>query len=256
MPVCRPPSTLFANLLLRVAISLAVALAVMVTAAVLPRTASADAPQSVAIIGDSMAKGYCRGLRRHLKGVDAYTLNCWSHPSSGLTRNDFLDWDEKLAGYLEGARIDIAVVAFGANDAQRLVLPNEILDFDEVAWAEEYGDRVERIIDKLSDHGAQIIWVGMPISRSARYSRKMARLNEIYEARTTARGVPYLSIWEATQDDTGQYSAALPDAKGRTRVMRDKDGIHFTGAGEALISCLVLARFPGVEDPGSLSRTC
>ncbi|MEM9049975.1 MAG: DUF459 domain-containing protein [Pseudomonadota bacterium] len=256
MPVYRPCSYPPANLALRLAATLFALLALALSLAALPRAVGADTPQSVAIIGDSMAKGYCRGLRRHLKGVEGYALNCWSHPSSGLTRNDFLDWDAKLAGYLSETRIDIAVVAFGANDAQRLVLADRILDFDEAAWAEEYGDRVERIIDQLSVHGAQIVWVGMPISRSARYSRKMARLNEIYAARTAARGVPYLSIWEATQDDSGRYSAALPDATGRTRVMRDKDGIHFTGAGEALISCLVLARFPGVGDPGTLSRSC
>lgn len=219
-------------------------------------SARAESPQTVAIIGDSMAKGYCRGLRRHLKGNDGYRIKCWSHPSSGLTRPDFLNWDDKLAGYLEGEKVDIAVVAFGANDAQRMVLDDQILDFTDEAWAAAYGARIDRIIDQLEAHGAQIIWVGMPIARSARYSRKMDRLNAIYAQRMAARDVPFLSIWEATQDATGRYSAALPDAKGRTRVMRDGDGIHFTGAGEALVSCLVLGRFPGVSDPGDLARTC
>lgn len=245
---CRPACLLWRGLaLLLLALGLA---------QIAPRPAIAEAPQTVAIIGDSMAKGYCRGLRRHLKGNDGYRIKCWSHPSSGLTRPDFLNWDDKLAGYLEGEKIDIAVVAFGANDAQRMVLDDQILDFTDEAWAQAYGARIDRIIDQLQAHGAQIIWVGMPIARSARYSRKMDRLNAIYVARMAARNVPYLSIWEATQDATGRYSAALPDAKGRTRVMRDGDGIHFTGAGEALVSCLVLARFPGVSDPGDLARNC
>lgn len=227
----------------------------LTTSGVAP-AAAADRPLSVAIIGDSLARGYCRGLRRLLRRDDAYRLECWAHPSSGLTRPDFFDWSARLSEYLASDRIDLAIVSMGANDAQRMVLDDRILDFEEQAWADAYGARVEDVIAQLDAHGAKVIWVGMPIARSDRYARRMARLNEIYISHVEGKAVTFLSLWEATQDETGRYAAALPDASGRTRIMRDDDGIHFTGAGEQLVSCMLLGLFPGVERAGDVADPC
>ncbi|SEA13708.1 SGNH/GDSL hydrolase family protein [Rubrimonas cliftonensis] len=226
--------------------SLAAAAALAVAA---PQGAYAAQATSIAVIGDSIARHYCRGITRHLRGDDRFRVSCWVHPSSGLTRDDFLDWEATLGDYLERDRVDVAVVSFGANDAQRMLLPDRVLAFDDDAWAAEYETRVDAMLTKLKEHGARVVWVGLPIPRSDSFARKLARLNAIYEARALANGAAFHPLWEATQDASGRYATALPDAKGRMRVAREEDGVHFTREGEILIACKLMVDIPGATRP-------
>lgn len=229
--------------------ALAAPLAAALLAYVAPQGALAAQTTSVAVIGDSIARHYCRGLKRHLRDDARFRVECWVHPSSGLTRDDFLDWEATLDDYLAHDQVDLAVVSFGANDAQRMMLPDRVLAFDDAAWAAEYETRVDAMLAKLKDHGARVLWVGLPIPRSDSFARKLARLNAIYEDRAQANGAAFRPLWEATQDASGHYATALPDAKGRMRVAREEDGVHFTRDGEILIACKLIDEIPGATRP-------
>lgn len=213
-------------------------------------------PLSIAVIGDSIARHYCRGLKRHLARDDRFRIECWVHPSSGLTRDDFLDWDAKLADYLARDPVDVAIVSMGANDAQRMVLPGRVLDFGKPDWDEAYGARIDRFIERLKDAGAEVVWVGLPIPRSDSFATKLDRLNTLYRAHAATAGAAFVPLWQVTQDETGRYAAALPDARGRLRVAREDDGVHYTRDGETLIACKLLPALPGIESAHDASNGC
>jgi hypothetical protein len=44
-------------------------------------------------------------------------------------------------------------------------------------------------------------------------------------------GYWYGDLYALFSDKSGDYSAYLPDASGKSRLMRGTDGIHFTAAG-------------------------
>lgn len=194
----------------------------------------------IAVVGDSMARGYCQGLKRQLDNVPGYAVECWAKPSSGLTRDDFFDWSTELNNRLRSGHIDFAVVSMGANDAQGMTLPNKILKFSDPEWADVYGQRVSEMIRQFKDQGTNIFWIGMPMARSPKYTAKMQRLNEIYAKKAMEDGASFISLWELTQDGSGGYARTLADADGRQRVARQEDGIHFNRDGEEIVSCYIL----------------
>lgn len=208
-----------------------------------PATGPAEATgaqQVIAVVGDSMARGYCQGLKRKLKDLPQFTVTCWTKPSSGLTRDDFFDWNAELSRRLRSDRVSHAVVSMGANDAQALTLDNRIVKFAEPEWEAVYGARVADVMAQLGSMGVQTFWVGMPVARSSGYSSKMKRLNRIYAENAAQQGARFISLWEFSQNGTGSYARALPDASGRTRVARADDGIHFSRHGEVIVSCYIL----------------
>jgi hypothetical protein len=200
---------------------------------------------TVAVVGDSLAGDYCRGLRRVLDRVPGYDVLCWAHPSSGLTRIDFFDWDATLRDYLATTTPDIAIVGMGANDAQRIVVDRAMYNLDDPEWTEIYGARVDAMIGALKGAGAEVTWVGLPAASSRRYDGKLALIDGIYRDRATAAAVGFLDLRARTLDGSGRYVATLPDKTGRDRPARQSDGIHFSAEGEVLVGCMLLDYVPG-----------
>jgi hypothetical protein len=219
-------------------------------------SAAPPAPVTVAVVGDSLAGDYCRGLRRVLDRVPGYEVLCWAHPSSGLTRIDFFDWDATLRDYLSTTTPDIAIVGMGANDAQRIVVDRAMYDLDDPEWSEIYGGRVDSMVGALKGAGVEVVWVGVPAASSRRYDGKLALIDAIYRARATAGAVAFLDLRARTLDASGRYVATLPDKSGRDRPARQSDGIHFSADGEVLVGCMLLDYLPGGPDVRSASQVC
>jgi hypothetical protein len=239
-----------------VAAAILVALIGMKSAA---QTAPPDrpaAPVSVAVVGDSLAGDYCRGLRRVLSGVPGYEVLCWAHPSSGLTRIDFFDWDATLRDYLASTTPDVAIVGMGANDAQRIVVDRAMYDLTDPEWIEIYGGRVDTMIERLKGAGTEVVWVGLPTTSSRRYGDKLAHIDTIYRDRAAEAAVGYLDLRERTSDAQGRYVATLPDKTGRARPARQSDGIHFSSDGEILVGCMLLDYLPGGDGVRAAARLC
>ena len=213
-------------------------------------------PVTVAVVGDSLAGDYCRGLRRLLDRVPGYTVLCWAHPSSGLTRIDFFDWDATLRDYLSGTTPDIAIVGMGANDAQRIVVDRAMYDLDDPEWTSIYGSRVDGMIGALQAAGADVVWVGLPTASSRRYADKLAHIDGIYRDRAAGADAGYLDLRARTSDASGRYVATLPDKSGRARPARQSDGIHFSADGEVLVGCMLLDFLPGGDAVRDAAAAC
>ena len=81
------------------------------------------------------------------------------------------------------------------------------------------------------EKGATVIWMGLPIMRSEKYSADLLAFNDIYRARAQAAGVPFIDVWEAFTGDDGRYVVNGPDVGGEIVRLRTQDGVHFTRAG-------------------------
>lgn len=197
-------------------------------------------PTVLAVIGDSLARQYCRGFRRLADKRDDLDVRCWVTPSSGLSRPDFHDWPADISAHLASDGADIAVVAFGANDAQRVIFDGAALDFGSADWLALYRDRVGAVMTLLGDARTEIYWVGLPTVRSASFAARLRKLDDVYIERAAALGATYVDMRAMTAGSGGGYTANLPDARGRLKRARDTDGVHYTRFGETMLARAIM----------------
>jgi len=59
--------------------------------------------------------------------------------------------------------LDIAIISFGANDAQGIITPEgKYAKFMGPLWQQEVGGRIDRYVALMRSHHAMVYWVGLP----------------------------------------------------------------------------------------------
>ena len=202
--------------------------------AVAPAPAAFEAPPSpgdgsvlhIYVGGDSISRDLGEGLARITSAATA-DIDLDPRPATGLSRPDFFDWSQHLAGVLTESSPDVIVLLFGANDFQNVEYEGRVLDRDDDDWLDLYRQRVRRIMTLVSQPGVQTVWVGQPPVRGSRLSGGLARLNEVYESEAAAhRQVTFVDTWALFSNADGGYAEEIDGV----RVRRD-DGVHLTIAG-------------------------
>lgn len=183
------------------------------------------------VLGDSLADGLWAGLYRSYRGNKEIQVVKKSKVSTGLTRSDRYDWNKGVETLVKSEKFDIAVVMFGANDAQPIKIGHKRARFGNEKWRAEYARRVDAFIKSLKKGKKAVYWVGMPILRSKRADKNVQILNTIYREMAVKNGVRYIDIWTKFANDKGRYNAYGPDLSGKIRKLRANDGIHFTMRG-------------------------
>ena len=216
---------------------------------------AAREPVTVGVFGDSLADGLWMGLRWHLR-ADARVREVVqrSRVSTGLTNWVYHDVAETLASQLEAARYDIAVVMFGSNDMQGIRKDGRVFAFRSPGWEEIYRARIQTVTAALHDHGAQVIWVGLPVMRSAGYDANVRHINEMVEEEALLAGADFIETRSISADAGGGYSGYLPDRNGIERLVRADDGIHFTLAGYRRLALPVVRRVEAALADPALGR--
>lgn len=193
----------------------------------------------VLIIGDSMISGgFGVVLEKHLLEIDKMNVKRYGKPSTGLSRPDYFNWEEKFIELYEEFKPNTVVVMFGANDGQSIrgTEFGSIRESDP-RWDEEYKKRVESMGQIFSERELRVYWVGNPIAKTEKYSNKMNRINIILkEVAESNLNIEYIDTWDILKDNQGQYSDYLIDDDGNTKLARSQDGIHVTRfGGEKLV---------------------
>lgn len=191
----------------------------------------ADGRLTIGVFGDSMADGLWAALYRDLGGLDGVDVIKFSEVSTGLSRYDYVDIQAKSTRQLAAQPVDVAIILFGTNDAQAIVIGGEIHPFGSEGWKAAYAQRVDNLVGLMRSRGAEVYWVGLPRMKSGGFDGRMALINEVVEARMTALGVPYFDTVALTSNEAGGYEAYLSDQDGRRRLMRAGDGIHMSMSG-------------------------
>ena len=191
----------------------------------------ADGTLTIGVFGDSMADGLWAALYRDLDDLDGVDVVKFSEVSTGLSRYDYVDIQAKSTRQLSERPVDVAVVLFGTNDAQAIVIDGQIHPFGSDGWKTAYAQRVDNLVALMRSRGAEVYWVGLPRMKSSGFDGRMTIINDVVEARMTALGVPYFDTVALTSNEAGGYEAYLSDEDGRRRLMRAGDGIHMSMSG-------------------------
>ncbi|CAN5180369.1 hypothetical protein BH18ACT5_BH18ACT5_15130 [soil metagenome] len=152
--------------------------------------------------------------------------------SSGLTRNDFLDWPSRLEEVVAEQDPDAIVLFFGGNDAQAIRVDGTWHDFGTEAWLTEYRRRVRDLMTQLTEAGRDVYWMGMPIVRSPDFKEKVGVMDAIYRSEAANfDSVTFVDSVPVFVGPDGSFSEYLTNDEGDLVDMRLNDGIHLTTAG-------------------------
>jgi lysophospholipase L1-like esterase len=215
-------------------------------AASLPAAAALDAlppvppgqTRTVALVGDSMmavglSDNLLRGIARHkeLHAIRAFRAG------TGLSRPDTFDWMQQYPQMLGDSKPDAIIVAIGANDGQSFVQDDKVLEFGSEAWIAAYRDRLNRFVDLLTKDGAQVIWIGLPPMRIAKYDARMSLINRLaYDTVSQREHVIWWNAATLIADPQGQFREYAQRPDGSSIRLRAGDGIHLSEDGAGLLA--------------------
>jgi len=215
-------------------------------AASLPAAATLDAlppvppgqTRTVALVGDSMmavglSDNLLRGIARHkeLHAIRAFRAG------TGLSRPDTFDWMQQYPQMLGDSKPDAIIVAIGANDGQSFVQDGKVLEFGSEAWIAAYRDRLNRFVDLLTKDGAQVIWIGLPPMRIAKYDARMSLINRLaYDTVSQREHVIWWNAATLIADPQGQFREYAQRPDGSSIRLRAGDGIHLSEDGAGLLA--------------------
>lgn len=214
----------------------------------------------VATIGDTLGMLLADGLDEAFEDRPEIGVLHKGKESSGLVRADFYDWPMAARELAAGPpKIDMAVMMIGGNDRQSITENGATFEPFTERWNALYAARVDAVIAAFGEKKIPLVWVGLPVMKSQRFSADMAKLNQIYRERAAHAGVTYVDLWEAFGDERGNYRAFGPDINGEIVKLRAGDGVHFTEAGARNLALFVEkeikrefeARFPQGAAPGA-----
>lgn len=168
------------------------------------------------------------------------------HVATGLTRPDVFNWFQQIAAQVRELRPKVVVLNFGGNDDKGYMtgLPEgtSIGDFGSPKWSAEYLRRVRVVMDTVNRAGGVVVWIGLPITRSAEQTQRFDTLNAIVqrEAKRRPGQAIFIDTYAMFAGSDGGFAEYLEDAKGDTVKVRAGDGVHFDPAGGDIIAREIL----------------
>ena len=182
----------------------------------------------VGVFGDSFGDGVYSALYRLLPAKAGYQVDKYSQPSTGFTRYRRLDLEQHDDQQIDGQPLDIAVISFGANDAQGVCDNGHCGALMGQFWQRVISARVESYVAMLRRHGAQVYWVGLPVMRDPAFDADARAMDQFYRGLMARLDVPYIDIRPITVDAQGQYQAYYLDKDGTPKLFRAGDGVHMS----------------------------
>lgn len=205
-------------------------------------------PAVVGVLGDSFGDGYYASLYQQLGqqigGKDVRVVKL-SREGTGFTRYHVSDVQAEAARRLKDEPLDVAVLAFGANDTEGIWddAHKHAYVFMTPQWKAVYGQRMARLVGLLREQGAMVYWVGLPKMRTPKYDADIAAEMAFYAEEMKSLDVPFFDTRAASSDAQGEFNIYLPDGpSGTPKVMRANDGIHMNFIGYERLSAPVAER--------------
>jgi hypothetical protein len=195
----------------------------------------------IAVIGDSLSQGLGPAIQRWMNPSVVRLLSL-GRPSTGLSRQDYFNWQAGMREIVEQFRPDLVFVMLGSNDAQAQVSPGgSAIPVGTWEWVHGYLDRAEQLIREATRAGTRVVWVGIPIVKEHQRWGFYRNVNEIYgEAAASDPNSTYVDTWNAFEGRDGGYSAFVRNDHGQLVEVRAADGVHFTQTGYGMLGRLAL----------------
>jgi hypothetical protein len=203
----------------------------------LSEAAMSGRPVNIGVFGDSFGDGIWWALDQQLRSEAGLRVHRLSRASTGFTSYTQLNVLEDMRARLDRQPLDIAIVSFGANDAQSFAYDGRPIRFMSDEWKQIIGGRVDAVVGLLRQRGIQVYWIGLPRMRSPTYEEKARQLSNFLAQRMHGLGVPFIDTVASTSDTQGRYVAHLPSPRtGQPMMARSGDGIHMTMNGYSILT--------------------
>ncbi len=181
-------------------------------------------------------------LERRFSRYNHVRVKRFGKLATGLSRPDFFNWPKKFASLAARFKPDLVVANFGGNGAQNIPSGKKgHIKFGTEAWNQLYAERVQEMVEVAKKHGADLVFLGMPNMRKAKFARKMKRLNAVQRSAAEKANVLWISTWEMSSTKKGQYRKSVR-YKGKRGLMRTSDGVHYRRLGAAYVVDQVLQK--------------
>jgi hypothetical protein len=205
------------------------------------RTPSRSNKFRVAVIGDSLSQGLGPAIERWMDPGVARVLSL-GRPSTGLSRDDYFNWQAGMRQIVREFRPDLVFVMLGSNDAQaQISRDGAAIPVGSADWVEGYRQRAAELLREATRAGTHVVWVGIPIVKERQRWDFYRRVNDIY--RDTANADPfgtYVDTWEPFEARDGGYTAFVRNERGDLVEVRAPDGVHFTPTGYSFIGKMAI----------------
>ena len=207
-----------------------------------PDPVSAEAPLRTFVAGDSQAFYLGHRLRdSRLSDVLEITLN--QLHSTGLARPSYFNWPVHFFAVAAQFDPEVVVATLGSNDWQSMTAPvGHTLSRGSDEWRAEWRRRLGVAFDVLEAPHRQVIWVGLPPTRSDEFREGYAVMNQIAAAAVAERDfVTMIDIWDIFGGDEPYRDAVPPpgDPEGRPVDVRQQDGVHLNQTGSRWVVDLI-----------------
>lgn len=186
----------------------------------------------VQVWGDQMGDGLQEGLAELLTAEPRLQLDKKHRWLGGMMKSDIDAEIKTIDAGLATTPPHIVVFILGAGDRIPLRRANNRrvgVGSDE--WKEEYARRVDLVMRALRKRSVAVFWVGLPVMRRSDANDDAEMINELIRSRALANGVRFVDIFSSFAGPDKSYDANGPDLAGKIRLLRDNDGVHFSGAG-------------------------
>ena len=193
-------------------------------------------PLPVSLYGDSLAFQAQDSFKQALTQAGSVSVQTFTFGGTAIC-----DWFTQMQTDAETRRPEAVVVEFSGNTFTPCMRDGVGQPLAGASKLEKYRADAQEVINIFSAVGAQIYFVGAPISRAAAeaHSADWNQLNSLYATLSGQRpDVTYIDAGDAVEDH-GAYTDTLPcladepctggvDALGRrVNVVRAPDGVHF-----------------------------
>jgi len=223
------------------------------------RTPTRSNKLRVAVIGDSLSQGLGPAIERSLNPSLVRVLSL-GRQSTGLSREDYFNWQAGMRQIVEEFRPDLVFVMLGSNDAQaQISRDGSSIPVGSAQWIEGYRERAANLLREATRAGTHVVWVGIPIVEERQRWDFYRRVNDIY--RDTASADPlgtYVDTWTPFEGRDGGYTTFVRNERGDLVEVRASDGVHFTPSGYMFLGRLAIRAADqafGIPDKAVTSRS-
>ncbi|HYD40197.1 MAG TPA: DUF459 domain-containing protein [Anaeromyxobacter sp.] len=197
---------------------------------------------AVLLVGDSLMVTLAPAVTRAVADDGSVRVVAAHRSATGLSRPDVYDWPAVVGSFLAIDRPRLVVCAFGGNDAQDVRHEGKVLAFGSAAWDALYAARVRAMMTAMRASGAEVLWLGLPPMRPARFDARMRHLDALFEAEAArVEGVTYVPTSTVVGDASGRFAGFLRGPGGKLVRVRHDDGIHYAEHGAQLVAARVEA---------------
>jgi hypothetical protein len=185
----------------------------------------------VQVYGDAMADGLLEGLAELMAAEARFDIDKKHRWLTGAIKADADQEAKTIEGRLQSDAPHIVVVMLGAADRIAIRRGNQRLGVGSDEWKAEYSRRLDAVMRAFRKKSVALFWIGLPVMRRQDASDDAEMMNELFRSRALANGARFVDIFAAFAEADKSYASHGPDVAGKIRLLRDQDGVHFTGAG-------------------------